>query len=219
MGFFRRVRNIVSANCYELLERCENPLLLLDQAVRDMEQAVRTALAGAAKVVAHERILDRQRAAAEREARESRARAEAAVRGGDEAGARHALRRQYDCEQLAAELAEQCAQTAAASGKLRRQVENVRRRLQSARRQRDVLVARQRAAEARRQLLDVLGELPMELSGFQEFNRLSAKVERNEAEADALRELTGESPADDRGEQDRAAADWIEAELRVLKGN
>lgn len=219
MGFFRRVRNLVSANCYDLLERCENPELLLGQAIRDMEQALRTALAGAAKVVAHERILEGQRAAAERDAKEWRARAAAAVNGGDENAARQALRRQYDCERLAADVAEQCAQTAAVSGKLRRQVEIVRRRLQTARRQRDVLVARQRAAEARRHWLGVLGELPLDMSGAEEFNRLSAKVVQSEAEADALHELAGGAPDDHGSAQERDAGAWIEVALRALKGS
>ncbi len=81
-----------------------------------------------------------------------------------------------------------------------------------------MLVARQRATEARRQLLGVLDEFPTDVAGFQEFNRLSAKEAQSEAEADALHELAGVSADDDGSATEREAAAWIEAELRRLRG-
>lgn len=218
MGLIRRISRIIRSNTNALLDRCENPELLLDQAIRDMEQALRSALAGAAKVVAHERLLDKQRAAAERNVSECRRQAEAAVRAGNDGDARQALRRQHELTEVATTLADQCTEAAAASRKLRRQIEKLRQRLTSARRERDLLIARQRATEARRHLLGTLRDLPVDLEGAHEFNRMAHKIQVAEAETDALAELTSSTWLDEDAAEAEAST-WVERELRTLKAS
>ena len=62
MSVFKRLTDILSANVSELIERYEDPELLLKQAVREMEEGIRAALANAAKVVAQEKMLARGKA-------------------------------------------------------------------------------------------------------------------------------------------------------------
>lgn len=218
MGLIRRIGRIIRSNTNALLDRCEDPELLLDQAIRDMEAALHSALAGAAKVVAHERLLDRQRTAAEREVAECRRHAEAAVRAGNDGDARQALRRQHDLSQLAATLTDQGAEAAAASRKLRRQIEKLRQRLLSARRERDLLIARQRAAEARRHLFGVLSDAPADLEGAQEFSRMAHRIQVAEAETDALAELSSNIWLDDDALEKETDA-WVERALQALKAS
>ena len=217
MGFFRRLRNVVSANLYDLLECCENPERLLRHAIRGMEEALRAALAGAAKVLAHEHLLERQRADAQADGAAWRRQAEAAVRAGDDEAARQALRRAHEQQMLASVLAFQHSEAAAASRKLRRQVEALRRRLQEARRERDLLIARRRALAARRHVLGAFSDLPLDTDGFQEFERMARKVREGEAEADALAELAAVSVGPEGNVAEREAAAWIEAELGGIK--
>ena len=217
MRFFRRLGNIVSAHMHELLEWCENPELLLQQAIRNMEEALRAALTGAARVVAHEHLLARQHAAAEAEAEKWRRRAADAVRSGDDDAARQALRRHHEGRQLLEALAAQRQDAETMGRRLRRQLETLRLRLHEARRQRDMLIARMRAAEARRRLCRTFSDLPLDTSGFHEFERMADKVQRAEAEADAVADLAGSPILSGMAEDDTGTAAWVEQELRGLK--
>ena len=60
MGLFRRFGDIVSANLNDLVNHFEDPEKMLRQAIREMEEAVASALNEAAKVVANEKLLAKQ---------------------------------------------------------------------------------------------------------------------------------------------------------------
>ncbi|HVC98244.1 MAG TPA: PspA/IM30 family protein [Pirellulales bacterium] len=79
MRWLNRLTDILSANLSDLIERYEDPELLLKQAVREMDESIRAALQDAVKVVAHEKILARQLADEESAVTLSRRQAEAAV--------------------------------------------------------------------------------------------------------------------------------------------
>src|SRR5207249_3845978 len=104
----------------------------LRQAVREMEEAIRSALESAVKVVAHEKLLARQLAGEESVAVAWRERAVAAVERGDDGAAREALLHKHDHEAVSASLARQLAQATEAGNILRRQVEAMRRRVDEA---------------------------------------------------------------------------------------
>ncbi len=217
MGFFRRLGNIVSANLHEVLERCENPELLLRHAIRGMEEALRSAMLAAARVVAHERLVERQREAARHAAASWRSRAEAAVRAGDDGAARQALRRQYEQQALAETLARQLADVAQVSARLRQQIESLRLRLQEARSACDLLVARKRVADARLSLAGSLRAAPALFEPHAESTHFARRIEQAELEAEVLVDLSEgfDTPAD--AWRDHEATAWTERELAHLK--
>ena len=219
MHLLKRLSDILSANLHELLEKYEDPELLLKQAVCEMEESIRLALESATKVVAHEKILARQLADEEAAVAAWRKRAEAAVQRGDDAAARDALRHKRDRESVSASLAKQLAEATVAAKTLRRQIEAMRLRVEEARRKLVLLTARQQAAQARQRLLREFSAVPLGDDAFQKFDRMCRKVQQTEAEADALAELTGDAAArgDLFGEFDETANEEIEAELQALK--
>lgn len=216
MGLFKRVGDIISANLNEMVDRFEDPEKMLRQAVREMEQAVASALDGAVRVIANERLLarqlDEQRGLLER----CRQRAEEAVRAGDDDAARRALLRKVEHAKLVDALSDQHAAAEAAATRLRRQIDALRVRLAEARRKQAALIARRRAADAHWKLAETINSVTVDESAFNKFDRMSRKVEQAEAEADALIELTRHSDTDD--DFDPAAVE-IETELEALKQN
>ena len=72
-------------------------------------------------------------------------------------------------------------------------------------------MARQRAAEARRQFVQALGHFDSDLRAFRRFDELSQRVDETEAEADAQSELCGAEIEDARLDAE------IEAGLQALK--
>lgn len=177
MGLFRRFGDIVSANLNDLVDRFEDPEKMLRQAIREMEEAVASALNGAAKVVANEKLLAQQLAENRRQAEHWHERACQAVRDGDDQRARRALVRKAEHEQLIPALEDQKTATQQAGRKLRRQIDGMRARLAEAKRKLATLSARNRAAESRRKLLTV-GALELEPQQVAELFRDFYKLNR-----------------------------------------
>ncbi|WP_425619406.1 PspA/IM30 family protein [Anatilimnocola sp. NA78] len=217
MGLLQRLSDLLSANVNELVERYEDPELLLKQAIREMDAAVGAALANAVKVVAEEKLLARQLSAEEAAAATWHERAAAAVRRKDDETARSALLRKREHEAASATLARHLDEAANLGQSLRRQIESLRLRTDDARRKLVLLTARQRAATARQRLLLEFSTVPIGEHAFQKFERLCRKVERSEAEAEALAELTGDATRLEFTAAHDFANEEIEAQLCALK--
>ncbi len=214
MGIFRRVSDIVSANLNEMVEKFEAPETMLRQAIREMDAAMARTMETAARVIADERLLEKQLAQQRHESSDLYRRARESLLQGDEPAARRALTRRNECEKLVAALDDQLIAAHAAGGKIRRQLDAMRVRRAEAERWLHVLVARQRSAEAQRQWSSQQSDFAAGDAGFARFERIRRKIERTEAEADALAELAGCETADDVG----APADQeIEAQLQTLR--
>lgn len=126
MGILKRMSGLVTANLNDLIDQCEDPEKMLKQAVRDMETALGQLMDGAARAIAHHKLLarqlDEQRDAAER----CWNAAEAAVGRGDDDAARSELLRKAEHQRLADALEKQVATADALGQRLRRQVTAMR---------------------------------------------------------------------------------------------
>jgi phage shock protein A len=218
MRFFHRLTDILSANVNELIERYEDPELLLKQAVGEMEDSLHSALGNAVKVVAHEKLLARELAEEDRAIAGLQRRAETAVGQGNDTAARESLKQKREREAVRGHLTRQLEEATTIGQSLRRQINSMRLRLDDARRKLTLLTARQRAAEARQRLLREFSATPVGDDAFQKFERMCRKVDRSEAEAEALADLAGWiHPCDDLLTVGAADEESIEAELGELK--
>ena len=214
MGVFRRVSDIISANLNEMVEKFESPETMLRQAIREMDAAVARTMEAAARVIADERLLDSQLVRHRDESSGLYRRAQELLSRGDEPAARRALVRRSECEKIIAALDDQLTVARATGGKIRRQLDAMRVRRTEAERKLHVLVARQRTAESQRQWLAQQAEFGTDDAGFARFERIRRKIERSEAEADALFELVG---LDAVVENEPATDEAIDAQLQALK--
>ena len=82
MQLFRRISDIIAANLNDMVDRFEDPEVMLKQAIREMETMIEQTTGAAARAVAGERLLAKDLADQERNAQRWRARAEDAVRRG-----------------------------------------------------------------------------------------------------------------------------------------
>jgi phage shock protein A len=220
MGLFKRMRAIISANLNELAEDYEDPELMLKQAVREMEASIAEATRETAKALASQKLIAKELAHNEDEARQWQARAEKAVAAGDDAAARKALARKREHDKLVVALRDQLKTADDTGQALRRQLDGMKAKLAEAKRNLATLAARHKAAEFRKKMAVDLADVgPVdEPSAFAQFDRLRERVEAAEAEAEALAELRrgGEAPDDVTDAGDRDKLD-IEAELEALK--
>ncbi len=211
MGLVKRVGNLFSANLNDLLEQCENPEKMLRQAVRDMETALGKLMDGAARAIAHHKLLARQLQDQQRGIERRGRLAEAAVARGDDDAARRELRHKAEHQQLADALSQEVESADALGHRLRNQVTAMRIKLAEARRKLADLSARSLAAAARRKFVQNLPSEVASGAAASTFETMCARVEQSEAETEALLELLGEPTADEPIDAE------IEAELIALK--
>ncbi len=217
MGVFKRVGDILSASLNELVERFESPELMLRQALREMDAAIDRTLEATARAIADERLLEERIARCRAKVTTLQQSARTAVVRGDDEAARRALLICRDDEKLTALLEEQLIATQGAAARMRRRLEAMRRRRAAAERKLHIVSARQRVAEAERHFL-ARGFDPGDASpGFSRFERLCRRVERQEAEADALLELSGAAGSDVIPPVEQMETAEIESQLEALK--
>jgi phage shock protein A len=211
MRLFKRMSTLVSANLNDLIDQCEDPEKMLRQAVRDMETTLGQLMDGAARAIAHHKLLSRQ-LAEQHDAITRRGKlAEAAVAHGDDNTARTELLRKAEYQRLADALTQQVTSADALGQRLRRQVTAMRIKLAEARRKLVDITARNRAVAAQRKFVAHLPSAAIAGRASSNFDAMCVRVEQAEAETEALLELLGE-PAD------AAPLDAeVEAELRALK--
>ena len=219
MGIFQRISDIVTANFNEMVEKYEDPEKMLRQAVREMEDAIRSAKPDVAKAMASEKTIAKELASNEAQCDLWAKRAETAVGAGDDELARKALTRKREYEKIVAALKDQHEAATEASQTLRRQLEAMQSKQKEAERRLGTLVARKKAAEVRTKMAESQAALGANLDrdAFDKFDRMSKKVEMAEAEAEAMSELARSGRDIDQPE-DLSGEDLdIEAELAALK--
>lgn len=214
MGITDRLSRIVRANVNDLLDRAEDPEVMIDQILRDMASGIDDARGQVATMVAQEKLLAADLADAEKLSNAWGEKAERAVAAGKDDLAREALRRKRDSEQNAALYAEQLEVQQHAVARLKVQLGELESKYQATLSQRDSLLARQKRARAQRQVSDQISSFsPFDPSA--DLDRMERKIRQDEAEAAAMLEL--EDVSIDRQFAELEVDDDIEAELAALK--
>ena len=195
MGIFSRISDIFTANLNALLDRAENPEVMLEQMIREMEESHARARRYAAVAIAAESRLRRDRDDNRGRVERWGARARDALAAGREELARKALARKQEHDVLARGLDEECAEAAQAGQSARTALEALEARLAEARAKQRVLVARHRTAQVRIEVYRHLGagrtNFGASAARFDRLaDRLSQRVEELAAEAD-LHDLSG----------------------------
>lgn len=222
MGLFQRISDIISANLSDMAEGFEDPEMMLKQAIREMEQSIADATQETAKVLANEKLLTKELQNNEQQSQDWQRKAEKSVEAGDDELARKALSRKQEHGKLVVALTDQLKLARDATQMLRHQLEGMQAKLSEAKRNLATLSARKKAADFKRKMATsaVASESSTLASdAFAKFDRMREKVERAEAEADALVELQAGSVKNvaDEPAFSNPAEDEINDELQAMK--
>ena len=189
MRLFQRISDIIAANLNDLVDRFEDPQVMLAQAIREMETMIEDATGGAARAIAGERLLARDLREHEQKAASWRARAEEAVVRGDDDLARQAIARAHEHEVMAQALLGQKTSAEQTAQALRGQVAAMRAKQAEARRKLESLSARRQVAQTAYDLHGMASRSRRGSNGFARFEKMHRQIEQAEAEAEALGEL------------------------------
>jgi phage shock protein A len=218
MGIMDRMATVIKSNLNHLINKAEDPEKMLDQILIQLRQQLVEAKREVAVAIADEKRLAAQLEAELEQVREWERRATMAVQKGEDDLAREALRRKADHEQIAIGYKKQWDAQQASTENLKNALRALSQKIEEAGRKKNLLVARQKRAEAQKHIHEVMTGLT-DTSAFESFDRMTAKVEQIEAQADAAVELSQELSGDTMEQRFRAleSSTDVEQELHALK--
>jgi phage shock protein A len=218
MGIMDRMATVIKSNLNHLINKAEDPEKMLDQILIQLRHQLVEAKREVAVAIADEKRLAAQLEAELEQVREWERRATMAVQKGEDDLAREALRRKADHEQIAIGYKKQWDAQQASTENLKNALRALSQKIEEAGRKKNLLVARQKRAEAQKHIHEVMTGLT-DTSAFESFDRMTAKVEQIEAQADAAVELSQELSGDTMEQRFRAleSSTDVEQELHALK--
>ena len=188
MGIFKRFRDALKANINDMISRAENPEKMLNQLVIDMNEQLIDAKKTVASAIADGKRLERQINENLAKAKEWENRAMLAVKEDRDDLAKEALLQKQEFESYVVELKPQWESQHKSVEQLKGTLKSLQRKIEEAQRKKNILIARAKRAEAQKKIQATMGNLA-DTSAFDTFDRMSERVEKIEAEADALAEL------------------------------
>lgn len=193
MGVIDRVSRLVRANVNDLLDQAEDPEIMIDQILRDMESNIADARKQVAAMIAQEKELEYERDETQKLAGAWGDKAKRAVDAGKDDLAREALRRQKDYGDNAELYSQQLELQNQAVAKLKAQLSALEAKYEQTRGQRDTLVARQKRARAQAQISESLGGDFSSLDPSSDLDRMERKIRSQEAQTAAMLEMQDDS--------------------------
>ncbi|MEI7553811.1 PspA/IM30 family protein [Candidatus Chlorohelix sp.] len=216
MGILDRISTILRSNINSALDKAENPEKMLDQIIRDMSSAIEEAKGQVAGVIAQEKQTEAEMNSNLRQSQEWSDRAEKAVKAGRDDLAREALRRKKDLEGIATTYKQQFDTQHQMSQQLRTQLDALIRKYEDSVRNRDVMLARYRTAQAQQQINKQMSAMSG-LDHSSEIGRMDRRIREMEARSSAEAELNkGSSTLEDQFAQ-LDATDDMDDDLKALK--
>jgi phage shock protein A len=218
MAILDRIAMVIRSNLNALINQAEDPEKMLDQILIDMRQQLAEAKREVAVAIADEKRLAAQVEAGLEQVREWDSRAVLAVTKGEDDLAREALRRKAEQEQLVAGYKNQWEAQKTSTDNLKHALRALSEKIAEAARKKNLLVARQKRAQAQKHIHEVMTGLS-DTSAFEAFDRMATRVDQLEAQAAATVELSQDLSGETMEQRFRALESSVdvEQELQALK--
>lgn len=227
MSLFKRIANVVRSNVNDVLDKAEDPKKILDQTILDMQKEHKNAKQKLVETMTLLKQSEKQAVTYGDQAKDWEQKAMSALKAGDEGLARQALAEKQKTETMAIETKTGTEQQKKFTEELKTNVKMLEQKIEEAKKKRDELVARLKAAELKKTQANMNdGGAPdavSDSSAFDTFDRMVEKIERSEAEVEAHAELRGitADEVDDKLEEHykKATEDDLLAQLKAKMEN
>lgn len=218
MAILDRISLVIRSNINFLINKAEDPEKMLNQMLIQMREQLNEAKREVAVAIADEKRLGVQLEAELEQVREWERKAMLAVEKGDDGLAREALRRKGEHERLAMDYKQQWDAQKASADTLKNALRGLSEKIEEAGRKKNLLIARQKRAEAQKHIHEVMSGLS-DTSAFETFDRMTAKVDQLEAQATAAAEISQDLSGDALEQRFKAleGSTDVDDELKALK--
>ncbi|HOV64083.1 MAG TPA: PspA/IM30 family protein [Spirochaetia bacterium] len=188
MGIIDRFKRVVKSNLNDAISKAEDPEKMLNQILIEMNEQLIESKKSVAAAIADEKKLERMMNQELTEAAEWEKKAMLAVQSGKDDLAKEALLRKQEHDGLAVQYKAQWEAQHASVDKLKEALRELQMKIEEAQRKKNLLIARAKRADAQKKIQETIGTMS-DTSAFEVFDRMTAKVDKLEAEADAMQEL------------------------------
>jgi phage shock protein A len=216
MGIFKRLRDLTMASINDLLDKSEDPVKMLNQFLRDMEEDILEAEAAVAKQIAIEKKFKQQTEEAQDLVSRREEQALKALEQGNEDLARRALQDKKEHQARLDEFKNQHAVAKTNADRLRAQLTDMKEEFNKMKSKKDLLVARAEAAKAQKHINQAMSGFGTD-NAAKGFDRMSEKVMQLEAEAEASNDIRASSRSldDELNQLDKTGG--VEDEMAALR--
>ncbi len=195
MGIFDRLSTLIKSNLNDLISSAENPEKMLNQIIVDMRNQLAKAKQQVAASIADEKKLKDQADAEFKLADDWDKRAMLAVNEGRDDLAKQALLRGQEHLEHGQQLAATWETHKMETEKLKQSLRDLNDKIEEAKRKKNLLLARQRRAEAQARISQTMSGLS-DNSAFEAFARMEEKITSNERQLQAAQEIDEEFSGD-----------------------
>ncbi|NEW08173.1 PspA/IM30 family protein [Paenibacillus sp. SYP-B3998] len=217
MGIFKRLRDMTMASVNDLLDKAEDPVKMLNQFLRDMEEDILEAESAVAKQIAIEKKFKQQFEESQEMVEKRSEQALKALEQGNEDLARRALQDKKEHQERFDELKRQYDMAKTNADQLRNQLTEMKDEFGKMKNKKDLLIARAETAKAQKQINQAMSGFGTD-NAAKGFDRMSEKVLQMEAEAQASGEIRAKSRSlDDELDQLNKSDSGVDDELAAMK--
>ncbi len=195
MGIFDRFSSLIKSNLNDLISSAENPEKMLNQIIVDMRNQLAKAKQQVAAAIADEKRLKDQADNEFKLADDWDKRAMLAVQEGRDDLAKQALLRGQEHLEHGQQLATTWETHKMETEKLKQSLRDLNDKIEEAKRKKNLLLARQRRAEAQARISQTMSGLS-DNSAFDAFARMEEKITTNERQLQAAQEIDEEFSGD-----------------------
>jgi phage shock protein A len=189
MGIFSRLKTLISSNVNDVISKAEKPEKMLNQLVIEMGEQLIESKKAVALAIADEKKLEREMQNQLAFAQDWEQKAMMAVQAGQDDLAKAALLRKQEYDNAYSEYKKQWEMQKAAVDKLKESLRGLQNKIEEAQRKKNLLIARAKRAEAQQKIQNTLATTAGNRTAFDAFDRMAAKVDQLEAQAEATAEL------------------------------
>jgi phage shock protein A len=189
MGIFSRIKTLVSSNVNDIISKAEKPEKMLNQLIIEMNDQLIESKRAVAMAIADEKKLERERDNQQAQAQDWERKAMLAVQAGKDDLAKEALLRKQEYDNAAGEYQKQWEAQKNSVDKLKESLRELQNKIEEAQRKKNLLIARAKRAEAQQKIQNTVSSVSGNRTAFDAFDRMAAKVDQLEAQADAAQEL------------------------------
>ncbi len=211
-----RVTSILRANLNDALDQAENPEAMLNQIIRDMQDALRQADSDIAEQIAQQKMIQSDLDTAKQNADAWQQKAELAVSKNMDDLARQALARVNDYNDQVAVYQKQLDAQNHAVSELKTKRDQLQEKYEAALRNKDMLISRAKRAQAQERMTQVSRQVS-DVDYTSDLQHMERRIQEMEARADANAEVAESHTTLDEQFSKLTGDDRVEQQLQALK--
>ena len=188
MGVFTRMSNMIKGKVNATLDDLENPIELLDQKIRDMEEQLSKAKTNSAEVIGNVKLIEKNMNEVKKLSDDLDGKVKLALSKGNEELAKEALRRKVEADKKYETLKQNHPTASAQAEALKKNLAALEAELEKTKSYRDEADARYSTAKASKKVNEVLSDVQTKSNTIQ-MDSIERKIAKEEAAAQGLGEL------------------------------